>query len=1130
MFSNSGRMSINQSVMSHFSNHTPWCNTARLIRIAVFMSVTMLILLFPGCSIRWDGPPAPRAVRGVMDLGKWDFPDNGPVKLSGDWEFIWGEFADPSSPAVKGNGPETDYMTVPGVWNGRRVGGKKLDENGYATYRLRVKIPEAGRKMAVKVFTMSTAYRLFADGREIASAGEPGTSRETSRPMYRPRTAEFTPAGDTVDLVLHISNFHYRKGGPWRAILFGTAEQIGVIHQKAVNFTLFLFGSLSIMGFYHLALYTLRRKDPSPLYFGLMCLAFAMRAIATNDYYIVDLIPFIPFEYIIKTEYLSIYMSVPVFGMFFRSLFREEMSETLFRLLVAAGAVFSVAVMVTDSSVYTYTVQYYQGIIVAYVVYCFYVLAVAMKRKREGAIIFFATFILIALATINDILNSNAVIRTMDLLPFAFLFFIFSQAILLSKRFTGAYASIENLSRIVQEKNRELTRLDSAKDEFLANTSHELKTPLNGIIGIAESLLDGAAGELAETQAENIRMISASGKRLASLVNDILDLSKLKNREISLRRDAVDLWQITEIVMAVSKPLVASKGLDLVNRIPNDTPMVLGDENRIQQILHNLVGNAIKFTVSGSVTVTASTSGSEKGGRVLVAVTDTGIGIPKDRQDEIFKSFEQADGSIERVYGGTGLGLAITRSLVELHGGSIAVESEQGKGATFTFTLPVYGSGAGAGGEAAEPPWIERSGEHDGAVAFPAIPSGSLYLESRAPALLDYYRTKRNGEDGFHVLAVDDDPVNLQVVINHLEKAGYRVIPALSGADALEILKEKTPDIILLDVMMPRMSGFETARIIRTRHSPEQVPILFLTARDRPGDMAGGFDSGGNDYITKPFSKDELIARVDFHVTFKELIRENQEIKSLEKELEIAKQIQRTRSADSLPLSPYYEISVLHRPTGRIGGDYYDFHQQENECLLAFLSDVSGHGVPAAYISSMIKIVFRAIKDKFKDPGQMLLEIHNVLAENIGNYFVSAKALLLDPKAGKLYYASAGQGQLIHYSRKSGKIHRVAPRGRMIGVTRESHFDSEPVMAETGDRVILFTDGLTDMRKGVTEGEKETEGPVVYGDARIETFIVKKTDLPVREFTAAFSEEIDQWTGGEVKLLNDITVIVIDIL
>lgn len=404
--------------------------------------------------------------------------------------------------------------------------------------------------------------------------------------------------------------------------------------------------------------------------------------------------------------------------------------------------------------------------------------------------------------------------------------------------------------RFTQElefKNTQLQRLDQIKDEFLANTSHELRTPLNGIIGIAESLLDGAAGELNDRQKANLSMVVSSGMRLANLVNDILDFAKLKNRDIELQKQPVDFRQITEIVLRVCRPLVASQSLELNNAIPEELVAVEGDENRLQQIMYNLVGNAIKFTESGAVTVSAIALD----GMVEVTVADTGIGISPDKFGDIFKSFEQVDASVSREYGGTGLGLSITKQLVELHGGTIRVESELTQGSRFIFTLPM----------SSQPP--NRTLDLSQAVAR------MRENESPPPELLAPI-VQSKGQ--LTILVVDDEPINLQVVANHLSLQNYGIVQASSGIEALEkIHNGLRPDLILLDIMMPKMSGYQVCQKIREQFPASEMPVVMLTAKNQVSNLVAGLDAGANDYLTKPVLKNELLARIKTHINLSKI-------------------------------------------------------------------------------------------------------------------------------------------------------------------------------------------------------------------------------------------------------------------
>lgn len=396
-----------------------------------------------------------------------------------------------------------------------------------------------------------------------------------------------------------------------------------------------------------------------------------------------------------------------------------------------------------------------------------------------------------------------------------------------------------------------IKQADQFKDEFLANTSHELRTPLNGIVGLTESLLAGDTGELTAEQSQNLEMIAASSRRLVQLVNDILDFSQLKHSELALHRQPTDLHTLATLVLALSEPLVQNKPLTLVNEVPTDLPLASADENRVQQILHNLVGNAIKFSQQGEIKVSARALSS---GRLEIAVSDMGIGIPAERLEQIFMPFVQGDGSTARLYGGTGLGLSITRQLVELHNGQIQVQSIPGKGSTFTFTLPISQEE-----EVATAPST--------AVSAPPPMTTSPTLPTKPIVASEETAVIAATQNVFQILLVDDEPINLQILKSFLTPHGYQTITAQDGLEALELVKQGLePDLIILDVMMPRMTGYETCQHLRQVFPPQNTPIIMLTARNQVFDLVQGFNVGANDYLTKPFARDELLTRIRSHL------------------------------------------------------------------------------------------------------------------------------------------------------------------------------------------------------------------------------------------------------------------------
>ncbi|MDJ0838809.1 MAG: ATP-binding protein [Acidobacteriota bacterium] len=472
----------------------------------------------------------------------------------------------------------------------------------------------------------------------------------------------------------------------------------------------------------------------------------------------------------------------------------------------------------------------------------------------------------------------------------AILLYILALAALISWYVRQQRRKLDQEKQVVER----LRDIDVLKDAFLANTSHELRTPLHGMIGLAESLLHGAGGSLSPTVSTNLEMIRTSGKRLSHLVDDILDFAKLKNHGMKLKRGPVDLYSLTEVVLALSRPLLRNKSVVLENLLDPSLPSVYADEERLQQILHNLVGNAVKFTNNGSVSVSATRAGVW----MEIQVRDTGIGIAPEDLERVFQSFEQAEIGDSRVYGGTGLGLTICKQLVELHGGSIDALSTVGKGTTIRFTLPIW---------AGEP-------EEDSSIHQIMEP---LLEPAPDPVAPDLPASSAAG--AYTILVVDDDAINRQVLLNHLQVLGHCAIEAADGETGLEILETEPIDMVLLDIMMPRVTGYEICREIRRKFAPQELPVIFLSARNRTEDLTAGFEAGGNDYIAKPIARGELVARLDLHLHLREANRRLEErgqaLVTLNQEQEVLDRIVRQMNKElSLEgvLKSMLELAVSH--------------------------------------------------------------------------------------------------------------------------------------------------------------------------------------------------------------------------
>ena len=384
----------------------------------------------------------PKAVKGVLDLSDWDLKKDGPVDLVGEYEFYWMQHRMPQDFSKTPPGGKTEFIEVPGYWNGLKLGNKELPGHGYVTYRLNVVLKKQKEPLALRTVEIANAYTIFVNGQRVGSLGQAGKNRETTFPRQFPQIVAFAHKTNQMEIIIQVSNFHHRRGGIWEVIQLGREKDLRKARERRLSFDLLLIGSILLMALYHLGLFIVRKKDLSPLYFGIFCFLMALRSLSAGGRYLLLAFPDLSWELMIKFEYLSFYLCVPAFAMFMRSIF-QKFSERFLRLLEMLAIAFSAVVIFTPARFFSQTLNLYEIITLITVIYGLYVIFASLAQKRIEAFIFLLGFVILCLTIINDMLHVENIIQTGFFAQFGFFFFMLSQSFLLSYRFSTALTTVE---------------------------------------------------------------------------------------------------------------------------------------------------------------------------------------------------------------------------------------------------------------------------------------------------------------------------------------------------------------------------------------------------------------------------------------------------------------------------------------------------------------------------------------------------------------------------------------------------------------------------------------------------------------------------------------------------------------
>ncbi|MGC5325967.1 sensor histidine kinase [Brevibacillus sp. SYSU BS000544] len=691
----------------------------KLLRLA-FLVLTLLIFTISSVASASEKKASNLASNGVFEIGPESLADHQLIALDGEWEFYWNQLLAPSDFEREPLDGWKNYVKVPSEWSALKSNKQTFSNEGYGTYRLQIKRNGFADRTVFALYmpSVATSYQVWIDGEWRGGNGTTGVSASEMVAMNYPKAFVFSSESNTIEIVIQVSNFVQRKGGLWQPIQFGLAEDILFQREKSITVEMFLAGSLFIMGIYHLGLFVLRRKEKSPLYFGLLCMSIGLRTLLLGQTMLLRIFPGIPWDLAVKLEYLTSILGITSLLLFVFNQYPKESNELFKRFYLGIAALFCLMVIFTKPIVFTKALTLLQLIILLSMVSIIWIYILAAIRRRKGSILNGIGIIVFFLTVLNDTLYYQNVGWFENLVPFGLLIFLLTQMINLSYFFSRSFAHVELLSNdlarlntsleekvkirteqlekmnyYLEKVNRDLSTMEESRRRLLSNISHELGTPLTSIQGYLKAMLDEV---VPRDDPKYLQLIHAKTVILQRIIRDLYELTKLESGQISFHFREVLLEEFVEQLYEKNAVEIEKKGFRFelqrtISSINNMVPVVKIDPIRIEQVVTNLVMNASKFTPGGGTIrlLFDVQTNTATNGEVIIGVQDNGIGIAEEEMKFIFDRFYKGTGSRKLGSDGVGLGLAISKEIVQCHGGTIEAISKEGEGSTFRFTLPV---------------------------------------------------------------------------------------------------------------------------------------------------------------------------------------------------------------------------------------------------------------------------------------------------------------------------------------------------------------------------------------------------------------------------------------------------------
>lgn len=790
----------------------------------IFLILTSFRLLW----LVYHAPPEqPLAYHGVLDLRSYELKDDKPITLNGEWEFTPEVLVDPSSKSNNISTVKSDWALVP-------TPNKNDVPYPFGSYRLRILLkPDQKQTYGIRISTAKTASKLFINGQLVEQSGTVANTKGSHKGLDIPYTTFFEASQNEIDIILQVSNFDTTENvGISKSITFGSAKSISRRDELNQTSVTFIITAFVLQCLYSILVYLFVYRRKVVLFFTTGLLFMSLRWLMDSREFITWV--HIDYNWYEKLDHIIYLLSAFFFVQFMRFLLKKFQSAKMFRWFTV---IYFLCILYILFSPIKYLLLV-NGIFYGFYLFSFIVAIVFILKeyyqKLEGAYFLAITAISAMSMLIWVVIKSVAPIE-IPFYPFEY--------VLAFLGFAGFWFNHFSKTRNqVDELVDELKKANKLKDEFLENSSQKLWSPLNEMITVTQIIIDSKDGSLTPKQKADLKLIINIGRGMSFVLRDILDFTRLKENSLQLDLQSVNVRAVVSGIFDILKFMADGKQIQFKSAIPHSFPNLHADEKRLIQVLFNLLYTSVKYTNGKLIVVEAQFSD----GIASIYIKDSGLTIDEKTQKRVLASDDQDDLNITAK--DIELGLSVCRKLIELHGGTLQIDTVSNQGTEFIFTLPL-----------AEEPVSEME-KIEGERVELSVDQIASHAEQR--------------EKQFMILAVDDDPVQLKVIGNIFSSEQYEVVSVTSGEEALSYLNITEWDLVIVDAIMPNMSGYEVTQSIRKHYSILELPILLLTARNYPEDVYTGFALGVNDYVTKPINSLELKSRGQALIDLKHSISE----------------------------------------------------------------------------------------------------------------------------------------------------------------------------------------------------------------------------------------------------------------